>query len=185
MAYTEDVSVKEFAKLAESFVALVDGYDQYTLLDFLEELNLLLAKLYAGAKRLPEVYEEEDEEEEDEEPELNKTRESPEERKRIEKHVKEFSDLYHKLSKYFGKHDTFTVYFDPYETKAEPVTATLGASVAEIYLDLEKGLDLLKADDIEEAIWEWKFGFKIHWGQHLVEALSATHWLLYEHIGEA
>jgi len=61
--------------------------------------------------------------------------------------------------------------FDP--TKAEEnetVFALLSDDLADTYRDIKYGLLLFDAGHISEAIWQWKFNFKIHWGRHLLNA---------------
>ena len=59
--------------------------------------------------------------------------------------------------------------FDPL-IKDEPVFNTLRDDLSDIYRDLKEGLLLYGDGKIEEAIWEWRFNFTIHWGAHLTGA---------------
>jgi hypothetical protein len=67
--------------------------------------------------------------------------------------------------------------FDPYdEDDTTPVAGSLADDVADIYLTLRGGLDLVEAGKPRgAALWEWKFGFDEHWGRHAAHALSAVH----------
>ena len=54
--------------------------------------------------------------------------------------------------------------------------------LADIYLDLRHGLDLYSrgdADHLAEAVWQWRFGFENHWGEHLFRALMTIHEIRY------
>lgn len=55
---------------------------------------------------------------------------------------------------------------------------------ADIYADLK--VDLIKIDQIgtdesiENALWQMKFGFNSHWGNHCINAMRALHYLWYD-----
>lgn len=66
--------------------------------------------------------------------------------------------------------------FDPIEAKEnETVFAVFSDDLADIYRDIKYGLKLFDAGHLAEAVWEWKFHFKIHWGWHLLEAQKVVH----------
>ncbi len=66
--------------------------------------------------------------------------------------------------------------FDPTEAQEnESVYITLAEDLSDIYRDIKYGLRLFEAGHITEAIWEWKFHFKIHWGWHLLGAQRVIH----------
>lgn len=70
----------------------------------------------------------------------------------------------------------YLMVFDP--TKAEEnetVFALLSEDLADIYRDIKRGLLFYDAGHISEAIWQWKFNFKIHWGRHLFSAQKAIY----------
>jgi hypothetical protein len=52
----------------------------------------------------------------------------------------------------------------------EPVCGSLIDDMEDIYCDLSRGSVLFEAGLIEEAAWEWRFNFSIHWGLHLMDA---------------
>jgi len=61
--------------------------------------------------------------------------------------------------------------FDPTKDKEnDAVFAELSDDLADIYQDIKYGLVLFDAGHFSEAVWEWKFNFKIHWGRHLLNA---------------
>ena len=72
--------------------------------------------------------------------------------------------------------DGYWLVFDPIESQEnETVYAPLADDLADIYQNIKYGLRLFDAGHIAEAIWEWKFHFKIHWGWHLLEAQKVVH----------
>ena len=59
----------------------------------------------------------------------------------------------------------------------------LSDSLADIYRDLHDGLrfcDLANDGGMQEAIWQWRFGYEHHWGLHMFEALHTVHRIRYE-----
>lgn len=50
--------------------------------------------------------------------------------------------------------------------------------IADIYVDVARGLAEYEAGRRAEAHWQWAFHFRIHWGAHATSAASALHaWL--------
>jgi hypothetical protein len=74
----------------------------------------------------------------------------------------------------FGEYDTYWEVFNPYHLE-EPVGASLSDDILDIYKDAKKGILLYEKNEHIEGIWEWKFGFEIHWGSHAVDAIRALH----------
>ena len=59
----------------------------------------------------------------------------------------------------------------------------LSDSLADIYRDLRDGLqfcDLANDGGMQEAVWQWRFGYEHHWGLHLFDALHTVHRIRYE-----
>lgn len=65
--------------------------------------------------------------------------------------------------------------FDPYEQPAESVTCHLADDICDIYADVARGLMLFDRGQRDEALWEWGFNFRIHWGEHATGAIRALH----------
>jgi hypothetical protein len=57
---------------------------------------------------------------------------------------------------------------------------SLDDDLSEIRADVARGLALFDAGRVEEAVWDWRFGFWAHWGAHLVAAQRALH----EHLAQ-
>lgn len=74
--------------------------------------------------------------------------------------------------------DRFEVYwevFDPYVDEA-PVAGELSDDLLDVYFDVKRGLDLWQSNAPRTAaIWQWRFDFDHHWGDHAVDALRALH----------
>ena len=69
-------------------------------------------------------------------------------------------------------------------TDREPTQGWLVDDFADIYADLKEELtkiDQIGTDEsIEDALWQLKFGFNLHWGNHCINAMRALHYLWYD-----
>lgn len=69
-------------------------------------------------------------------------------------------------------------------TDKEPSQGWLVDDFSDIYTDLK--VELTKIDQIgtdeaiEDALWQLKFGFNHHWGNHCINAMRALHYLWYD-----
>ena len=55
------------------------------------------------------------------------------------------------------------------------VTGSLADDIADVYRDLRTGLRKWQRGESGGALWEWRFNFEAHWGQHADDALRAIH----------
>lgn len=70
--------------------------------------------------------------------------------------------------------DLYWDVFDPFATPPqEPVANSFYDDIAEMRLDLRRGLDLFDRGFPLAACWHWRFHFQVHWGEHLVGAQRA------------
>jgi hypothetical protein len=90
------------------------------------------------------------------------------------------------LLKFIGERVPFSYYWavlNPVDEAGLPETGTgdLIDDLGDIYSDLKKALILFGKDDLgakENAIFQFKFGYENHWGEHCIEALYAIHHFL-------
>ena len=73
------------------------------------------------------------------------------------------------LQGYWDMHDPLN------EGEKEPAYNLLADDLGDIYKDIKEGLHLYKEGKINDAVWEWRFHFSGHWGQHLTNALRAIY----------
>lgn len=75
--------------------------------------------------------------------------------------------------------DNYGEVFDPLPVPPEePVVGSLADDIADIYRDVVGGLREHEAGRRAQAVWEWGFGFRQHWGEHATGAIRALHcWL--------
>ena len=71
--------------------------------------------------------------------------------------------------------DQYWKVFDVFADSEGPVLCTISDDLADIYRDLKEGLILFDRGKVNEAVWEWRFNYFIHWGRHLTGAQSAIH----------
>lgn len=76
------------------------------------------------------------------------------------------------------------VFDSTYEKENEPIQGWLVDDVADIYADLKEEvykIDKIGTDEsIEDGLWQLKFGFTTHWGNHCVSAIRALHYTYYD-----
>lgn len=69
--------------------------------------------------------------------------------------------------------------FDATQLTGETCLGSICDDVADIYRDV---VSALRADRIGrrlEAVWQWRFNFQAHWGDHAIGAMHALHvWLV-------
>jgi hypothetical protein len=158
-----DRKTLEFIECAKKYCEIIEGRDRVKPQLFLREVAKVLARLYALAMELPEV--------------------EIESENLLEKGISEpqWNKLFGDLGQYLGKDDYYVQMFDPTDIEEErPVGSSLADDLADIYRDLLTGLANIEKSPINDLIWEWKFNFKVHWGNHLTSALSAIHHVIYK-----
>jgi hypothetical protein len=69
----------------------------------------------------------------------------------------------------------YRVVFNPhdFEPDDEPVTGMLADDLADIYRDLDEGLDNARNGHIDDACFDWSHSYMSHWSRHAVNALAA------------
>ncbi|MEM8709259.1 MAG: DUF5063 domain-containing protein [Actinomycetota bacterium] len=145
-----DPVAERFAHLAERFVAHVDD-SPLTGPAWLEATATALTRLVAAAVDLPDL-----------EP-------TPESHDHIQKPPSRRARIAAAL-------DGDDLYWTVLDQGTFADEAALGAGnlvddVVEVCDDLEKALHLWRAGDRIDAIWEWRFGYRTHWGPHAHAAL--------------
>ena len=80
-------------------------------------------------------------------------------------------ELYGYLRKLLGERDAYWMEFDAAHDK-QCMSGSLADDLTDIYCELKHGLKLLEGRPSEPArvLSGWRNGYKVHWGQHLVDA---------------
>ena len=156
--------IRQFAKVAEQFVAWAETAPQSSTNEVIRALQIL-SSLYQQALQLDVQFQ-------DSYPEPDDI--SHEYRDNI---FKRFGTL---PFNYYSK------CFDPHNVPDElPVIADVADDLADIWFDLRKGLCLFSAGQVQAAGYEWQQSFWQHWGAHATGAINALHCWHAEHSGSA
>jgi hypothetical protein len=152
-----------FGVLAKRFCRIVDSAPHLDRTEFVELIYQILPRLIDQAIQLPDV-------------EPSKRR-----RRKLPKGVSpvEWQQLFKSLRDKLGDWDLYREVFDPMRD-TEAIFGSLADDIADIYRDLKKGLELKETSKRppEEVIWEWKFSFQCHWGEHATGGLRAIYFRL-------
>jgi hypothetical protein len=96
-----------------------------------------------------------------------------------------FKEAMDAIIKLLGVHDTYWSNFNPYpdDNDTECFKHSLACDLAEIYEDIKYnllGFGTGNLCDKQKTLWQWKFDWKGHTGNHLTFAFRAIHWKLQE-----
>jgi hypothetical protein len=145
---------RDFAEVARGFCAWCEASEP-ELTD--SQAAYWLSRLYAQALLLPET----ESENEDGLPEL-----PADAMEKAASNLAAFSGRYYREV------------FDPDPLLGDaPVMGDIGDDLLDTYRDIRAGLVLFDRGEVNEAIWQWSFLHRIHWGHHVAGALYALHCL--------
>ena len=139
--------VEAFRVVAAAYCDFIDSCRTFEEEESFRKLLRIISHLYTNALDLPEVELEEE-------------------------HLTDVDFLLPEVDVKY--HNVYTEIFDPYHDKT-PVNGCLDDDIIGIYSDLKKGLLLYEQGHGIEAVWEWRFGFEVHWGEHATSAIRALH----------
>lgn len=158
MKLATDPRVTYFVELAREYQSVVTGPLTADVPGFLAQVHRVIAQLYASALALPEVQPD---------------------RSKIDWEgagPPAWADVFAGLQGVLGAREYYAEMFAPYELHGqEPVIGSLADDLADIYADLSRGLAAWDAGKVHSAVWEWRFHFEHHWGEHATGALRALH----------
>jgi len=77
-------------------------------------------------------------------------------------------EIYSQLRDKLGTNDSYWMEFDV-ALDGQSMTGSLADDLTDIYCDLKSGLSILD-EEPDLALDNWRSSYKIHWGQHLVDA---------------
>ncbi|MET0574166.1 MAG: DUF5063 domain-containing protein [Pedobacter agri] len=163
--FLDKVTTKEFLACAKQFTDLLETPDIPNEV-FYKAAHSALVKLYAAGHALEEIN-------------LKYSVDADFDRNEFfqSKDRNQISEL--------GKDSFYSEVFDPVnEDDKEPSQGWLVDDFSDIYRDLK--IELTKIETIgtekavEDALWQMKWSYLNHWGQHAISALRALHFLFYE-----
>ena len=151
-----------FVVVVRDYCEVIEKQSDLSQRQFIQRIRELLPQLYLHALYLPDTNSD-----------LSAERAITHE---------QWSKIFGWLISKLGNCDTYWEVFDPAKDPPDKlVCGSLADDLADIYRDLKDGL--LEWDkghnDIRDAVvWEWKFSFETHWGDHLVDGLRGLNWML-------
>jgi hypothetical protein len=140
--------LEQFAVNVRAYCDFVRDASALPLTQRLIEAQAQLLRLYTAALALPELPE--DFEDVERPPPARPTLES------------------------FGEKEVYWEVFDPY-VPTEAGCGSLTDDLLDVHDDVRRGLVLWDHGHRDAALWEWRFNFEIHWGDHCIDALRALH----------
>lgn len=171
-------ALTRFSTLATAYCALFERPSAVSGQNLLRQILVLLPQLYAAALALPSPHVLFDKPESpssgvDEEAPTHPLEEPPDpDREFLETHVA----AHYALARYLGGLDSYREIYDPYGPDSdEEVRGSLIDDLSDIHRELLSGLRKWTRGETGAALWEWRFGFEIHWGEHATGALRALH----------
>jgi len=160
-------AVTEFRAEATRFCALIEEAKSHGG-QLLDRLVRVLPSVYATAVRLPSI--------------------SPTSDKLVHRELahEQREAIFEQLSQALGDSDLYWSVEALDDEDTEAFRRSLANDLKEIYSNLKEGLIAWEAGESEDdVVWEWRFSFWSHWGNHLVDALRAVHTHLAEVGGES
>ena len=77
-------------------------------------------------------------------------------------------EMYAKLHRLLGERDSYWLEFDVAHD-GQFMTGSLADDLTDIYCELKQGLNLFQ-NEPKRVLEDWVNGYKVHWGQHLIDA---------------
>ena len=79
-------------------------------------------------------------------------------------------ELFTELHSLLGERDAYWMEYDMLQEE-EHKSGSLADDLTDIYCELKSGLNQLQQDqDYSRILDNWKYGYQMHWGRHLVDA---------------
>ena len=159
--------VTVFIKTASKYCLLLENMDKRKPLHILQEAYFLLPQLCLSAMRLPDIK-----------------RTSNYSTSRISD--ENWQTMFNSLREYFSNYDQYQGICDPYDrSDTEVMKMSLSDDLCEIFENIKPGLDeweKVTTTEKRDIIWEWKFSYENHWGDHATRTFRALYHLLNQHI---
>lgn len=175
-------AAREFLDVASRYRSAIDDRAGKPAEEFLLALHPLLCELLFRASMLPEVWNDDEEEDGGADLPAPRTGADPHE---VFLSGAAWKRLFESLRALLGRLDLYWEVFDPGELSTDdPMYSSLADDLTDIYSDLGDGLQRVPEPPQpipEELIWNWRFTFYSHWGQHLLDALRAIHAMIGHH----
>jgi hypothetical protein len=142
-----DTKTTEMIDMAKAFCHLIENVDELDS-SWLHQLTCLLPRLHAAVRALKSS--------------------STGPFCLVSPDLDERFEIYSRLHDRLGTNDSYWMEFDV-ALDGQAMTGSLADDLTDIYCDLKSGLNILE-EEPGLAVDNWRSSFKIHWGQHLVDA---------------
>lgn len=162
--------ITEFIQACEDYCNVIENYKNYSIKDFLYNIQKCLVNYYLKGFYLPECCGCD-----------NNTNDGFDEDIREQARFRFYLDS---LSRFLADDDLYFSNFSPMPdgvSKDEVTRMSLACDLAEIYEDIKCNLIVYKTENIynqQQAIWQFEFDWKGHTGDHWSFAVRAIHWKL-------
>ena len=150
----------DFYESANNFCFHIENYSAQSSDDFLQTTRQKLLVLYDTALKFPNIDIENAGDTDD----------------KLEE--KEFEKILFFISERLDNRYYWHVFDPSNQVDTEPVCGDLLDDLGDIYKDLKRSISIFEMDTIESqetAVWQFKFYFEKHWGDHCINALMAMH----------
>lgn len=151
------MSASRFADLAAVYCSVIERRSELSRDELVARTHPVIAQLYSAALELP-----------DREPSTVETRRST-------LSSQEWMALFTSLRDQLKDYDAFGP--DATESRRSD-EGSLADDLADIYRELRDGLAGWNNTDPTrqgDAVWDWRFGFLVHWGDHALSAMRTMH----------
>lgn len=141
---------QEMVSVTRAFCHKIEQVGEEPLFDWLGDITRLLPRIHASIAELGRVSDD-----------LTHS---------ATNNLDERFDLFTRLKNYLGERDGYWMEFDDMDDDLP--SGSLADDFTDIYFELKHGLDAYDEDptSVHHAIDNWRAGFYLHWGQHLVDA---------------
>ncbi len=164
--FLERDTTQNFLNAAHQFIELLE-LEIINRDDFFKRAHMALINLYASGHKFEEI-------------ELKLEKKELDFNKSISfenKNLNQISTL--------GYDTKYRKVFNPINKNVhELIQGDIALDFEDIYCDLKNELEKMKIgtnEAVEDALWQMKFSFTMHWGNHCIDALRAMHYLSQDH----
>ena len=154
-----------FRSAAESYLEVIAQRRHQGVNAWLSSVHFAVLEVYAAAAALPPVVE----------PATTRGTKSA-------MSQEAWHALHQDIAAVLGRWDYYWDVFDPYDASdREPICNSLADDLADMFRDLQDGIDAKGARRPSDVLWQWRFDFESHWAAHATGALRALSSALFIH----
>lgn len=167
--------ITEFLSACENYCNVIENYSKYTVKDFLYNVQKTLVNYYSKGFQFPVS--------------CGGKSNLQQAVSYSERNTGMFFDLLNTLTSFLDKHDTYFSNFNPYpddnddNDDKDVMKMSLSCDIAEIYEDIKTNLNVWHFGNVfdrQEMIYQFKWDWQNHTGDHWTFAVRAIHWKLQE-----